>query len=64
MSTGKINISGTQEYIEVIEGLEMLLPDLDLKNQQKLVIDDTNFEDEETAMDTGAPVGAKNISFC
>ena len=28
LSTGRINISGTQEYIEVIEGLEMLLPDL------------------------------------
>ena len=52
LSTGRINISGTQEYIEVIEGLEMLLPDLDLKDQQKLVMEDTNFEDEESVMDT------------
>ena len=52
LSTGKVNISGTQEYIKVIEGLEMLLPDLDLKNQQKLVMEDTNFEDEESVMDT------------
>ena len=36
LSTGKVNISGTQEYIEVIEGLEMLLPDLDLKTNRNL----------------------------
>ena len=34
LSTGKVNISGTQEYIKVIEGLEMLLPDLDLKTNK------------------------------
>ena len=36
LSTGKVNISGTQEYIKVIEGLEMLLPDLDLKTNRHL----------------------------
>ena len=36
LSTGKVNISGTQEYIKVIEGLEMLLPDLDLKTNRNL----------------------------
>ena len=36
LSTGKVNVSGTQEYIKVIEGLEMLLPDLDLKTNRNL----------------------------
>ena len=47
LSTGKVNISGAQENIEVIEGLEILLPDLDLSDQQKLVIEDS----EETGME-------------
>ena len=50
--TGKVKISGAQENIEVIEGLEMLLPDLDLSDPQKLVIEDANILDEETDMDT------------
>ena len=47
LSTGKVNVSGAQDNIEVIEGLEMLLPDLDLSDQQKLVIEDS----EETGME-------------
>ena len=52
LSTGKVNISGAQENIEVIEGLEMLLPDLDFSDQQKLVIEDAIVMDKETDMDT------------
>ena len=52
LGTGKVIISGAQENIEVVEGLEMLLPDLDLGDQQKLVIEDTEDETEETIMKT------------
>ena len=52
LSTGKVNVSGAQDNIEVIEGLEMLLPDLDLSDQKKLVIEDVDFNDKETVMNT------------
>ena len=48
LGTGKVIISGAQ----VVEGLEMLLPDLDLGDQKKLVIEDTEDETEETIMKT------------
>ena len=51
LSTGKVNISGAQENIEVIEGLEILLPDLDLSDQQKLVIEDAEETDMEMETD-------------
>ena len=51
LNTGKVNISGAQENIEVIEGLEMLLPDLDLSDQKKLVIEDAEETDMETDYD-------------
>ena len=51
LSTGKVNVSGAQENIEVIEGLEMLLPDLDFSDQQKLVIEDAEETDMETDCD-------------
>ena len=51
LSTGKVNISGAQENIEVIEGLEMLLPDLEFSDQHKLIIEDTEETDMETDYD-------------
>ena len=52
LSTGKVNISGAQENIEVIEGLEMLLPDLDFSDQEKLVIEDANVMDNDANKNT------------
>ena len=51
LTTGKVAISGPQENIDVIKGLEMLLPDLELSDQQKLTIEDTESNDEETDTD-------------
>ena len=48
LTTGKVEISGAQENIDIIEGLELLLPDLELNDQKKLLIEDIEPKDRET----------------
>ena len=48
LTTGKVAISGPQENIDVVKGLEMLFPDLELSDPQRLIIEDTDSTDEET----------------
>ena len=51
LTTGKVAISGPQENIDVVKGLEMLFPDLELSDPQRLIIEDTDSTDEETNTD-------------
>ena len=44
LHTGQVIISGPQENIDLLEGLELLLPDLELNDRTKLLLEDAKKE--------------------